>query len=237
MNKKIRIIYMLAILLLLTMFVCTYPVYASTSREKQELVNILNQYKNDLGDLNQLKTVIDKIYSDVNSANTVDDNLKQTLKDDINMLDNVSGINSLLLTVLKSELNSQMDELNDSNLGELKEEVKTIKDWVDEQVGASDNGDDNPTDNTGNTTTPSGSNNTSGGTTGSNTSNGKDNTQNKGNNSTKGNTTTTTIGTKPNKTFTLPNTGAGRFALLAFIVLVIITISSLIKYNKMKEIK
>ena len=228
MNKKIKIIYMLAILLLLTMFVCTYPVYASTSSEKQELVNILNQYKNDLGDLNQLKTVIDKIYSDVNSANTVDDNLKQTLKDDINMLDNVSGINSLILTVLKSELNSQMDELNDSNLGELKEEVQTIKDWVDEQVGASDNGDDNQPDNTGNTTTPSGSN----------TSNGKDNnTQNKGNNSTKGNTTTTTTGTKPNKTFTLPNTGAGRFALLAFIVLAIITIGSLIKYNKLKEIK
>lgn len=224
MDKKIKNICILAILFLLAMFVCINPAYAATSSDKQELVGMLNQYKNDLGDLEQLKTVVDKIYSDVNSASSVDDNLKQTLKSDIDMLDNVSGMNSLILTVLKSELTSQIDQLDDSNLDELKDEVQTIKDWVDEQVGDDSGDDDNPID------TPSGSDNSiSGGITGSNSTT-------KSNTTTKGNTVQIPANGN-NKTFMLPDTGTGRAVLVIFVVLAIAVIGSIIKYQKLKDVK
>ena len=222
MDKKIKNICILAILFLLTMFVCINSiVYAATSSDKQELENMLNQYKNELGDLKQLKTVVDKIYSDVNSASSVDDNLKQTLKSDINMLDNVSGMNSLVLMVLKSELTSQIDQLDDSNLEELKDEVQIIKKWVDEQVGEDSGGDDIST----NTTPSESDNNISDEIPGDTT-----------NKITKENTDQISeIGN--DKTFTLPNTGVGKIALIIFVILAIAIIVSVMKYQKLKDVK
>ena len=220
MNRTVKNICISIILFVLALVVLINPVQAATSMsDKQELVNMLNQYKNDLGDLNQLKTVVDKMYSDLNSATTVDDTLKQTLKNDINMLDNVTGINPLILTVLKSELNSQVDELSNDNLSELKEELQTIKDWVDEQVG--DNG------NSGNTT---------GGTTNNNTIIDKSNSQVKNNTSTiKGNTTS--IAGNQNKAFMLPSTGTGKTIGLVLVILAIVTVGSIVKYRNLRDIK
>ena len=220
MNRTVKNICISIILFVLALVVLINPVQAATSMsDKQELVNMLNQYKNDLGDLNQLKTVVDKMYSDLNSATTVDDTLKQTLKNDINMLDNVTGINPLILTVLKSELNSQVDELSNDNLSELKEELQTIKDWVDEQVG--DNG------NSGNTT---------GNTTNNNTIIDKSNSQVKNNTSTiKGNTTS--IAGNQNKAFMLPSTGTGKTIGLVLVILAIVTVGSIVKYRNLRDIK
>ena len=60
--------------------------------------------------------------------------LKQTLKNDVNLLDNVSGIDSFILVVLKSELNSQIDKLDADTLKDMKEELSIIKEWVDSNV-------------------------------------------------------------------------------------------------------
>ena len=232
MNRTVKNICISIILFVLALVVLINPVQAATSMsDKQELVNMLNQYKNDLGDLNQLKTVVDKMYSDLNSATTVDDTLKQTLKNDINMLDNVTGINPLILTVLKSELNSQVDELSNDNLSELKEELQTIKDWVDEQVG--DNGNSGNT--TGNTTNNT-SGNTTGGTTNNNTIIDKSNSQVKNNTSTiKGNTTS--IAGNQNKAFMLPSTGTGKTIGLVLVILAIVTVGSIVKYINLRDIK
>ena len=116
-------------------------VFAVTQAEKEQLISMLDTFKSQLGDLNEFKQVIDKAYGDLESATTVTDDLKQTLKDDINLLDNVSGMSTLVRAKLKQTLNEQVDSLTDSNLNELKEELKIIKDWVDEQVGSENTGD------------------------------------------------------------------------------------------------
>ena len=220
-NVKNICIAVMTILLVLCIYIS--PVYAETSSEdKQELIDMLNQYKNDLGDLNQVKTVVDQLYSDINSASTGDDNLKKTLTEDINMLDNVTGMNPLILTVLKSELSSQVEQLSDSNLSELKDEVAVIKEWVDTQVSGGSQGNTNTI---GNTTS-----NTTSGTTNTNST--------KTNTSGKNQTTKNTIQAKATQSLmALPNTGVGRAIIFVFTVLVIATVGSIIKYRTYKDVK
>lgn len=153
LNKNIFIIILLSFFIfsLLTPFS-----FAKT--EKEELIELLDEYKSGLGDLSQFKQVVDKTYNDLNSADSVTDELKQTLKNDVTLLDNVSGIDSFILVVLKSELNSQIDKLDADTLKDMKEEITVIKEWVDDNVDSDDNppiSDDDDDDSDGTPTTSS----------------------------------------------------------------------------------
>lgn len=129
-SKKIICILMLFILIVMNFTI--KDVYAAS--EEEELIALLNQYKNDLGDLEELKQAIDQTYNDVNSATSVDDNLKEKLNNDIDQLKNVNGINPLIANALEVELKSQIGNLTDENLEELKYEISIIKNWVDQQI-------------------------------------------------------------------------------------------------------
>lgn len=153
LNKNIFIIILLSFFIfsLLTPFS-----FAKT--EKEELIELLDEYKSGFGDLSQFKQIVDKTYNDLNSADSVTDELKQTLKNDVNLLDNVSGIDSFILVVLKSELNSQIDKLDADTLKDMKEEITVIKEWVDDNVDSDDNppiSDDDDDDSDGTPTTSS----------------------------------------------------------------------------------
>ncbi len=110
------------------------PVFAVTESEKQELIELLNEYQGDLGNLIEFKLIVDKTYNDLHSVSSVDDTLKETLRADIDSLDTVSDLNPLILTVLKVELNSQVDNLTNSNLHEMQEEIAIIKEWSDQKA-------------------------------------------------------------------------------------------------------
>ena len=142
-------------IILICIFILTFistslfhSVLGVTASERQELIDLLNEYKGDLGNLNEFKEVVDITYNDLYSATTVDDTLKEKLREDIDLLDNVTDLNPLILTVLKVELNSQVDNLTDSNLEEMQEEISIIKEWTDEQLGISNT--DTPNNNNDN---------------------------------------------------------------------------------------
>lgn len=151
MNKMIKgIVYILFGIVLCAIIFFSNNSYATTNEEKEELISLLNEYKDDLGNLNQLKEVVDALYNDINSATTVTDELKEKLNEDIDKLSEVEGINPLILQTLQIELKSQVEDLDDSNLSEVKEEIKIIKDWVDENVENSNNSGDNTNNNQNN---------------------------------------------------------------------------------------
>lgn len=134
MNKiSKKIIYILLAVVLIMMSFLVTNVYALTDSEA-ELVQILTEYKNELGDLNQFKEVIDKMHNDINDATTVDDALKAKLAADIAELENINGINPLVLNVLEVELSSHIANLTNDNLDEVKQELAVIKGWIDSQV-------------------------------------------------------------------------------------------------------
>ena len=135
-------------MLMLTSLFCS--VQSVTESERQDLIDLLNEYKEDLGNLSEFKEVVDKTYNDLYSATTVDDSLKETLREDIDLLDTVTDLNPLILTALKIELNSQVNILSDSNLEEMQEELSIIKEWTDEQVGVSNTETPNNNGNTNN---------------------------------------------------------------------------------------
>ena len=142
-------------IILICIFILTFistslfhSVLGVTASERQELIDLLNEYKGDLGNLNEFKEVVDITYNDLYSTTTVDDTLKEKLREDIDLLDNVTDLNPLILTVLKVELNSQVDNLTDSNLEEMQEEISIIKEWTDEQLGISNT--DTPNNNNDN---------------------------------------------------------------------------------------
>lgn len=151
MNKMIKgIVYILFGIVLCAIIFFSNNSYATTNEEKEELISLLNEYKDDLGNLNQFKEVVDALYNDINSATTVTDELKEKLNEDIDKLSEVEGINPLILQTLQIELKSQVEDLDDSNLSEVKEEIKIIKDWVDENVENSNNSGDNTNNNQNN---------------------------------------------------------------------------------------
>lgn len=120
--------------LIFLLFNLLSPVFAVTESERQELIDLLNEYQGDLGNLIEFKLIVDKTYNDLHSASSVDDTLKETLRADIDSLDTVSDLNPLILTVLKVELNSQVDNLTNSNLHEMQEEIAIIKEWSDQKA-------------------------------------------------------------------------------------------------------
>lgn len=150
--KKIGLMILLIMLLITSFSIKT--VYAKT--EEEELKELLDECKTDLGDLNEFKQVIDNVYNDLNSATTVDETLKTKLKADIKELSNVTGIDPLILASFDIEFNSQIDGLTDENLSEMQKEFAVMKEWVDEQPEINNsnnnnsNGNNNNIDNDGN---------------------------------------------------------------------------------------
>lgn len=113
-------------------------VYASTDSEIQELIDFLDEYEENLGDLNEFQEVFDQFYNDLDSAINVTDSLKEKLREDIDLLDNVTGMNSAILSLLKTQFNDQVDNLTNDNLTDMRKEIKAIKEWVDGKIGAAE---------------------------------------------------------------------------------------------------
>lgn len=139
MNKISRkVVCILIIFLLIIGIILVNNTYAATEEEKEELIALLDEYKDDMGDLNEFKEVMDNMYNDLDSATAVNDELKQKLNEDIDSMANITGINPLILQTLQIELKSQVANLNDSNIDEVKEEIELIRDWAD--INISDDG-------------------------------------------------------------------------------------------------
>ena len=136
--KKIG--FMIVLIVLLTTSFSIKIVYAKT--EEEELKEMLDECKTDLGELTEFKQVIDKIYNDLISATAVDEALKTKLRADIKELSKVTDINPVVLATLDIEFNSQVDGLTDENLSEMQKEFAVIKEWVDEQPEINNNTND-----------------------------------------------------------------------------------------------
>ena len=220
-------------IILICIFILTFistslfhSVLGVTASERQELIDLLNEYKGDLGNLNEFKEVIDITYNDLYSTTTVDDTLKEKLREDIDLLDNVTDLNPLILTVLKVELNSQVDNLTDSNLEEMQEEISIIKEWTDEQLGIS------------NTDTPNNNNdsNNNDDTNIDNVPNTNEEQQN--NDSDNQNTPITYQSQNMNQaTTSLPYTGTSSIIIGFIILLSISMVVSIIRYKQFKDVK
>ena len=219
-KKSIILICIFILMLMLTSLFCS--VQSVTESERQDLIDLLNEYKEDLGNLSEFKEVVDKTYNDLYSATTVDDSLKETLREDIDLLDTVTDLNPLILTALKVELNSQVNILSDSNLEEMQEEISIIKEWTDEQVGVS------------NTETPNNNGNTNNMDNDSNI-NTNDEQQNSYINN-QGASTYQTQNTVQEPT-SLPYTGANSIITIIIILLSISIIISIIRYKQFKDVK
>lgn len=144
MKRVYKIIFLILLIILLIMICSTPYVYAKTERE--ELLELLDEYKDELGNLTELKEVVDAIYDDLYSATSVDEDLKARLNSHIEDLKNVSDINPLILNVLEIEIQSQINNLTDSNIDDMREEISVIKEWTDKQVGSIDNNEENKPD-------------------------------------------------------------------------------------------
>ena len=74
MNKMIKgIVYILFGIVLCAIIFFSNNSYATTNEEKEELISLLNEYKDDLGNLNQLKQVVDALYNDIIQNNNIND--------------------------------------------------------------------------------------------------------------------------------------------------------------------
>ena len=213
MYKFYRKLFIIIFIFMFLLFNLLSPVLAVTASEKQELLELLNEYEGDLGNLIEFKLIVDKTYTDLHSVSSVDDSLKETLRADIDMLDTVTDLNPLILTALKVELNSQVDKLDNSLLGEMQEEIAIIKEWSDQKAAE-----------LGYTDTPN---------------NNEDINQNQPNEDINQNTqTTTSLPQEIQQVATsLPYAGTGSI-IIGFIVLLIISaIISIIRYNQLKDAK
>ncbi len=213
MYKFYRKLFIIIFIFMFLIFNLLSPVLAVTASEKQELLELLNEYEGDLGNLIEFKLIVDKTYTDLHSVSSVDDSLKETLRADIDMLDTVTDLNPLILTALKVELNSQVDKLDNSLLGEMQEEIAIIKEWSDQKAAE-----------LGYTDTPN---------------NNEDINQNQPNEDINQNTqTTTSLPQEIQQVATsLPYAGTGSI-IIGFIVLLIISaIISIIRYKQLKDAK
>ena len=213
MYKFYRKLFIIIFIFMFLLFNLRSPVLAVTASEKQELLELLNEYEGDLGNLIEFKLIVDKTYTDLHSVSSVDDSLKETLRADIDMLDTVTDLNPLILTTLKVELNSQVDKLDNSLLGEMQEEIAIIKEWSDQkaaELGYTDTANNN-----------------------------EDINQNQPNEDINQNTqTTTSLPQEIQQVATsLPYAGTGSI-IIGFIVLLIISaIISIIRYKQLKDAK
>ena len=213
-NFKEKILGILLISILIFASFRAPIVYGKT--EADELKELLDEYEEDLGDLKQLKKVVDVTYNDLYTATQVDDALKEKLREDISNFENIDGINPLILSVLDIELNSQVNNLDDDNIDDMREEISVIKEWVDAKVGTAE--DDGKKDDNKNNGTNDGANNDS---------------NNNGNKVDQSNPTIdpTTSGEK------IPYAGAQNIIKILVVIAGISIIVFVIKYRELKEIK
>lgn len=144
----------------------------------ERIIKILQENEKELGDLKELQVVINTINEDLNKATTVDDELKNKLREDVNKLDTVTGINPTLSSALKIVLNMQIDELTDENLNSMKIVVLTIKKWVDKKVEDSNNNNNNGNTDNDNNNNNSNNNNSNGNNNNNNDNKTEDNSKN-----------------------------------------------------------
>lgn len=216
-SKKIVCIVLISMLILVGMR--SQVAYAKT--EAEELKELFDEYEDNLGNLDDLKGVMDQLYKDLKSATKVDDTLKETLKKDVENLNNVQDMNPLVLSVLSIQLNSQIDNLTDENLGEMQEEISVIKQWVDEKVGSQDDNNNSNNNNNGNNNSGNDANN---GNNNANNSNGSNNNQ-----------------SKPSVDNTIANTNipkAGvKYAVTMLFIIMLVGSIMFVKYRKLQDIK
>lgn len=144
----------------------------------ERIIKILQENEKELGDLKELQVVINTINEDLNKATTVDDELKNKLREDVNKLDTVTGINPTLSSALKIVLNMQIDKLTDENLNSMKIVVLTIKKWVDKKVEDSNNNNNNGNTDNDNNNNNSNNNNSNGNNNNNNDNKTEDNSKN-----------------------------------------------------------
>lgn len=214
MKKFYKIIFLIALFILIIINCSITDVYAQSERE--ELLELLDDYKEDLGDLTEFKQVIDKIYDDLYSSTKVDDSLKEKLNTDIDALTDVTNIDPLMATVLEIELKSQVNNLTDSNIDEMREEISILKEWADKQVASNDNNnnEENKPDIPGETNKPS---------------------ETDVPNKPVDNSTTTNQNSNESLLNKLPYAGKINISLM-LIVLIIISLFCIIKYRQFKEL-
>ena len=128
MRKKFLFIFIVSIVIILNLLIGN--TYAS------ELTELLNECKSDLGDLEEFKAVVELVYTDLDSAETLDDSLKTKLNNDIEKLDEVSGINKLASSILKQELKNKIATLTESNVESYKEELRTVIEWAEDEINS-----------------------------------------------------------------------------------------------------
>lgn len=205
-----KTLFVLLIFLLIFMSLKTTVSYAKT--ESEELKELLDEYEEDLGDLDQFKKVVDEIYNDLNTATKVDKTLKDKLNASIDKIGNVDGISPLLKSILDIELKSQVSNLTDENIGEMREEISVIKEWVDSKVGNNENN-------------------------GANTGNGGNNGSNNVNNNDEKISTTPAAEDKSVSSQILPKAGIKETIIMILVLLSICTVVWIIRYIQLKEIK
>lgn len=240
MEKKLKRIISIMLIVLLLVSCITHISYAQTAEE--ELKTTLTEFKDQLGNLNQFKEVVDEVYIELNAATEVTPELKENLKKSLSKLREVEGINPLIADVLVQELEGQVNVLTNETLTEMKSEIKVIKEWVDEEIKNSENdgvtGDDNNNDNNDNndkpTTPPTEEQNPTPPVEDKPTEtpkpegNKKPVTQKPSTNTQKDPTQS------QNK---LPNAGQSSVIAFSIVIIGIIAIISILKYKKFKEIK
>lgn len=141
----------------------------------ERIIKILEENEKELGDLNELKVIVDTIYDDLNKATVVDDDLKDKLRNDVDKISDINGINPTLASSLKIVLNMQIDDLTDENLNDMKLGIMTIKQWVDKKVEDSNNNNNGNNDNNNNNNDNNNNNNNSNNNNGNNNSSNNNN--------------------------------------------------------------
>ena len=228
MEKKFK--KFIGILLLGIIILIQFNAISYASMDPEQIKSLFDMYENNLGDINDLKKVIDKMYADVNGATKVDDQLKATLKKDVQSLNSVSGIDANVVTMLSTQLNTEIDNLTDDNLSDMKEEVSTIKQWVDNKVAT---GSSSSTNTSTGTTTNTTTTNTTTTTTTPSTTNTTSTTANNSNNQTTKNKVTDKTSVKSD----IPKAGISNKTFLVLAVIIGAMVILAIKYRGLKEIK
>lgn len=227
MKKSIKSIMLIIVIGLLLINSITNVSYAQSAED--ELKQVLTEYKDQIGDLKQFKEFIDEVYEVLDGETEVTQELKDNLSTSIKKLQDVEGINPLIASVLIQELEGQSNVLTNENLPEMKAEIRVMKEWVEEEIEKEESNtppednneqppsnkpdplpDDKEDDNNQSSNQPS----------------------NKPNNKPSGETDKdkTQSGNK------LPNTGKGNIITIGM-VLCAIAIISVLKYQKIKDIK
>ena len=228
MKKKFK--KFIGILLLGIIILIQFNAIAYASMDSEQIKSLFDMYENNLGDINDLKKVIDQMYADVNGATKVDDQLKATLKKDVQSLNSVSGIDANVVTMLSTQLNTEIDNLTDDNLSDMKKEVTTIKEWVDNKVAT---GSSSSTNTSAGTTTNTTTTNTTTTTTTPSTTNTTSTTANNSNNQATKNKVTDKTSVKSD----IPKAGISNKTFLVLAVIIGAMVILAIKYRGLKEIK